>query len=335
MKLVSGGTGLLGSHLLYELSQGSDHIRAIYRRKSGIEKTRQIFSYYGNGHGELFNKIEWVRADVLDICKLEEVCRGVKEVYHCAAVVSFDRKKHDVMYKTNVEGTANMLNAAIHSGVEKFCHVSSIASFGRPEDSENTINEKVQREENSRSSVYSISKYQAELEVWRAVEEGLNAVIINPSTIIGSGNWDSGSSALFTKVAKGLSYYTEGVNGFVDVRDVVGIMKALMEKNIFREQFILVSENLSFRDLISYMADGLGLSEPRIRASKVLSALAWRLDVMKSSLLGTDPVITKESARIALDRQFYSSEKVKERLQMEFIPIRQSILEASRNFNLA
>ncbi len=332
MILVTGGTGLLGSHLLYDLISGDKKVRALYRRKNRIRKTKEIFSFYGDQAQELIDRVEWVKADMNDLSQLSLAMQDIDEVYHCAGVVSFNKKDHNKIMKTNVEGTANMVNLATENKISKFCHVSSIASFGRGEKKRQTIDESVQREENERSSIYSKSKYLAELEVWRAIEEGLNAVIINPSTIIGSGNWDSGSSALFPRIWRGLSYYTEGINGFVDVRDVVKIMKALMEKNIFRDQYILVSENLSFKELTSSIAGSLNLKAPQIKANKIISEFAWRIEEIRCLLTGNNPVITKESVRIALDTQFYSNKKIREVLNLEFIPIRLSVKNVSKNF---
>lgn len=317
---------------MYELTSKGNHVRATYRNKKSIDKTRQIFSYYDPAAIDLLNDVEWVKCDIQDVCQLDLVSRGVDEIYHCAGMVSFSKKHHAQVLKTNVEGTANILQAAMLNDVSKFCHVSSIASFGRPEKSNQAIDESALREENERSSVYGISKYLAELEVWRAVEEGLNAVIINPSTIIGSGNWNSGSSALFSRVWDGLSYYTEGINGFVDVRDVVKVMKSLMDKNVFREQYIVVSENLSFKELISFIAKGLDLNAPTIRANRMISEIAWRLEKIRCAIRNSDPVITKESAQIALDTQYYSNRKIRELLNLDFIPIQQSVSDTTKNF---
>ena len=332
MILVTGGTGLLGSHLLYDLVSDGKKVRALYRNKKNIGKTLEIFSFYTEDTNTLADRIEWVKGDVTDISQLDLAFDGIDEVYHCAGVVSFNKRDQYKILKTNVEGTANVVNLAMEKNVSKFCHVSSIASFGRPEKKTKTIDESFQREENERSSIYSTSKYLAELEVWRAIEEGLNAVIVNPSTIIGSGNWHAGSSALFPRIWKGLSYYTEGINGFVDVRDVVMIMKTLMEKNIFKDQYIVVSENLSFRELLGSIADNMNLKQPSIKANRTISGLAWRLELIRCAITGSDPVITRESARIALDTQFYSNKKIRELLNLDFIPIQRSIELVSQHF---
>lgn len=332
MILVTGATGLLGSHLLFDLVSGGHKVRAMYHKVNGIQRSREIFSFYTAEPEELLKKIEWVQADVTDVGQISQVMHGISEVYHCAGLVSFHRRDHKKMMKINVEGTANMVNIASAFGIKKFCHVSSIASFGRPEKNKSAIDETVQRDENERSSVYAQSKYLAELEVWRAIEEGLNAVIINPSTILGSGNWENGSSALFPRIRKGLVYYTEGINGFVDVRDVVKIMKTLMELNIFREQYILVSENISFRELLSGIAACFNKKGPYIRADKIISGIAWRMEELRCWLTRTQPVITKESARIALDVQFYSNQKIKNLLNLDFIPVQRSIEEVTKQY---
>ena len=332
MILVTGATGLLGSHLLYDLISDGKKVRALYRNKSRIQKTQEIFSYYTDDVKTLIEKVEWVKADINDVSNLDLAMDGIDEIYHCAGVVSFSKNDHNRMMKTNVEGTANMVNLAMQRNISKFCHVSSIASFGRPGIKNETIDESAQREENERSTMYSISKYLAELEVWRAIEEGLNAVIINPSTIIGSGNWESGSSALFPRIWKGLSYYTEGINGFIDVRDVVKVMKVLMEKNIFKDQYILVSEHLSFKDLVGSIAISLNIKEPSIKANKLISGFAWRMEKIRCMITGNDPVITRESARIALDIQFYSNKKIKDLLELDFIPIQKSVKVVSQHF---
>lgn len=332
MILVTGATGLLGSHLLYDLVSSGHHVRALYRNRSRIQKTEEIFSYYGDDAIELLKKVEWVKADITDLSQLDLAMEGIDEIYHCAGVVSFNKRDHHRIMKTNVEGTSNMVNLANEKGIAKFCHVSSIASFGRPDKNKSAIDESVQREENERYSIYSESKYLAELEVWRAIEEGLNAVIINPSTILGSGNWDTGSSALFPRISKGLSYYTEGVNGFVDVRDVVKIMKTLMEKNIFKDQYILVGEHISFRDLLSGIAGNLNLKAPSIKANKFISSLVWRLEDLRCAITRKEPLITRESARIALDTQFYSNKKIRDLLKLDFIPIESTLRVVSGHF---
>lgn len=332
MILVTGATGLLGGHLTHDLISSGKKVRAIFRTRRSIDKTREIFSYYSNDPEKYLREIEWVQGDVNDVHLLNQIMRDVDEVYHCAGVVSFRKKERNRVLETNVNGTANMLNAALDNDVKKFCHVSSIAAFGRPEENVHLIDESFQREENDGSSVYSLSKYLAELEVWRAMEEGLNAVIINPSTIIGSGNWETGSSALFTKIWRGLVYYTEGINGFVDVRDVVKAMKTLMEKNIFRDQYILVGENLSFRELFATIANNFNLKEPSIRANKFISGFAWRMESILCAVHNREPVITRESTRIARDIQYYSNRKIRDRINLEFIPINHSLREVTENF---
>ena len=229
MILVTGGTGLVGAHLLYDLTSSGKKVRAIKRTSSDISVVKKVFSYYSADSENLLKNIEWVNAELSDVYSLLDAMEGVQEIYHCAAMVSFEKKKEEEMMKINIEGTANMVNAALAKSVSKFCHVSSIAALGRDEKG-GFISEETFWKSSPDNSNYSISKYGAEREVWRAAEEGLNVVIVNPSLIIGGGNWTQSSSNMFSKGYKGIKYYSSGENGFIDVRDV----SAFSEFNKYR-----------------------------------------------------------------------------------------------------
>ena len=231
MILVTGGTGLVGTHLLYDLVRSGKKVRALKRNSSDISSVKKVFSYYSSDVDELMKEIEWVNADLLDVYTLLDVMEGVTDVYHCAAMVSFEPKHIDEMLRVNIEGTANMVNAALEKGIRKFCHISSIATVGRSEHGAVSTEETFWKSSPDNSN-YAISKYGAEREVWRAAEEGLNVVIVNPSLIIGAGNWQQSSSNMFSKAYKGIKFYTDGENGFVDVRDVASVAIKLMESKI-------------------------------------------------------------------------------------------------------
>jgi nucleoside-diphosphate-sugar epimerase len=323
MNLITGGTGLVGAHLLYYLLKKGEACKALFRNADRLQVTRQIFSYYPDG-ASLFNEIEWVEGNVLDVVSLENAFRQVKRVYHCAGFVSFNPADRQQLLKTNVEGTANVVNVALSNNIVDFCHVSSIASFGRALRNKK-VNEETHWENNAKPSGYSLSKYLAEQEVWRGAEEGLSVVIVNPAAILGAGNWNYGSSALFGKVKNGLPWYTSGVNGFVDVKDVVKCMHLLMQSTIRQQRFILVSENLPFRTLFDKMADHFGVKRPTKSVSQFWSGLICVIEKVRSSLHGKAPVITSESARIAYDKQYYANNKIVEALSFEFTPIDETI----------
>jgi nucleoside-diphosphate-sugar epimerase len=272
----------------------------------------------------LFSNIEWVNGDLLDIYSLYDSLEGVTQVYHCAAVVSFDKADKNQIMKTNVGGTTNLVNAALDKNIEKLCYVSSIAAIGKPENGD-FISEKFFWKFSKNHSVYSMSKYDAEREVWRGIAEGLNAVIINPSIILGPGNWNSGSSRLITSVWDGLKFYTKGVNGYVDVRDVAKTMILLMNSEINSERYIVSSENIDYQTLFNYIAAGLNKTPPKYKAAKFLSELVWRADKIKTSILKTKPLITKETARTANAKSYYSNEKIISAINYKFIPVAQSI----------
>lgn len=325
MILVTGATGLVGSHLLYELVLRGKKVRAIRRNRSSLTFVEQIFNWYNPTHAtRLLQQIEWVEGDVLDIYSLEEALKGVEQVYHCAAVVSYHPADRHMMFKINIEGTANVVNACLEAGIKKLCHCSSIAAVGRPEKG-NRVTEDLIWKTSKRHSNYAISKFGAEREVWRGTEEGLQAVIVNPSVIIGPGDPSRSSSRLYASVKKGLKFYTGGTTGFVDVRDVAKTMALLMESPVVNERFILNSENLPYQKLFALFAHHIGVKPPGIKAGAWLTAIAWRAEMIRGWLTGKKPLITRETARSANNSTRYSSVKIKKQLEYSFIPIQQAI----------
>ena len=325
MILVTGGTGLLGSHVLFELAKGGKEVRAIKRKSSDIETVRKIFSYYSEDSDLLLRRINWFDADLLNFGAIEDALDGITEVYHVGAVVSYYPKDHKTMLKVNIDGTANLVNLSLKKEVRKFCYVSSIAAIG------SGLNGALTNEEDyfvtsKKNTVYSISKFGAEREVWRGMEEGLNAVIVNPSFILGPGFWNS-NSGLFRLVWEGLKYYTEGINGYVDARDIAKAMIQLMDKNIFNERFILSAENISYQQLFGTMAKCLGKEPPVVKVPNLITSIAWRIEVMRTFFTRSTPFFTKEMAITTGQKYFYTNEKLKKTLGFDFTPVEQSIKE--------
>jgi len=317
MILVTGGTGLVGSHLLYHLLLKNDSVKAIHQHSSDLLAVKNVFGYYTSDVDALFNRIVWAEADLNDIPELEIVFTDITHVYHCAAFISFDPKDYKKMRKINIDGTTNIVDLCILNSVEKLCFVSSVATLER-DIKKNFIDESENWENTKDKSGYAITKYGAENEVWRASQEGVDMVIVNPGVILGSGFWNKGSSALFSKVKNGFPFYTEGVTGFVDVIDVVQIMQKLMLSEIVNERFILVSENISYKDLFFQIADNLNVKRPIIKVSKTLSEIIWRLDKVKSTIFRSSSVITKYSSRSSLSKKIYSSKKITNIMDIEF-----------------
>ena len=247
MILLTGATGLVGSHIAFELVSKGEKIRALKRKGSSTALTEKIFRFYSNNEKALLDKIEWVEGNVLDLGSLEDAMEGITHVYHCAAIISFNPKEKEKMLQTNTEGTSNVVNAAMHAGVKKFCHISSIAALGFTIDG-TSIDEDVWWQNDPINSWYAISKYNSEREVWRATEEGMDVIIINPGFIIGPGDTNKSSTEAFGVLKKGNSWFTNGVIGYVDVRDVANATKQIMESEIVNQRFILSAQNLSYRE---------------------------------------------------------------------------------------
>jgi nucleoside-diphosphate-sugar epimerase len=325
MILVTGGTGLLGSHLLLDLVKSGRQVRAIKRETSNPGMVRKVFSYYVSNPDELAAKIEWVDADLMDFGAMEDAMKGISEVYHCGAIVSFYPRDHKEMLKVNIDGTANLVNQALENNVSKFCYVSSVATLGRAENND-VSTEETYWIPSKKNSVYGISKYGAEREIWRGMEEGLQALIINPSVILGPGYWQD-NSGLFRLVWEGLKYYTRGVNGYVDARDITRAMIALMDGNYFGQRYICSAANLSYQDFFGLIAKHLDKPAPTVNVPPAMTSVAWRVEAVRSFLTGSKPEVTREMATTTAQVYTYSSEKLCKTLNFTFRPIEDSIRE--------
>ena len=324
MILVTGGTGLVGSHLLYHLLLENDTVNAIHQKTSDLNAVKNVFSYYNSDFENIYDRINWVEAELSDIPRLEKAFQGVRNVYHCAALVSLNPADYQKMRRVNIDGTTNIVNLSISKSIKKLCFVSSIAVIEK-----NNTDLPTDESENWNNSVtksgYSITKYGAEMEVWRASQEGVDVVIVNPGVILGSGFWQKGTGKMFQQVHKGLKFYTEGVNGFVGVKDVVQIMIKLMASNIINERFILVSQNLSFKEVFFQIADALGKNRPTFKVTPFLSQIAWRLDVLRSKFTGGSPLLNRETAKTILSKEYYTSQKIQSALNYKFESIDKTI----------
>lgn len=330
MILVTGGTGLVGSRLLYELTRKGHNVRALLRPGKKPYHTRQLFDCLASGNEQhLIDMVEWVEGDVSDAYSLHTAMEGVELVYHCAALISFNTRDLKNMLEVNIEGTANVVNACLENKVKKLCYVSSIASLGQAEKGE-MIDENARWKTSKYNSGYAISKYGGEREVWRGIEEGLNAVIVNPSVIIGAGCHSRATNQLFHHIRKFLPFYTIGVNGYVDVRDVVKAMILLMESDCSGERFVLNSENLSLKEFFSKAADLLGQPHPHIFLNPpLILTVGWFFELF-GLLSRRKPLISRENARAAVSKSYYSSGKFKSAFNYTFIPVSESLKEAFR-----
>ena len=321
---VTGGTGFLGAHLVYRLLKMGKSVRVFKRKGSSLALLKTVIAQYEGQGSSLFEDIEFADGDLLDVLSVVDAMESAQEVYHCGAIVSFEPRHRKEMMKINIDGTANVVNAALKTGVSRLCYVSSIAALGRGKDKE-TITEDTHWKTSSYNSHYAISKYGGEREVWRGVEEGLEAVIVNPSIIFGLGSAEGGTARLFHSVWKGLHIYPKGINGFVDVRDVCRAMILLMESDIRNKRFILSATNMSYRDLFSSMAAELGKKKPVFPANRALTSLAWRVEYLRSSVFGSKPLITRETAITSSQEYIYSGDRITKTIDFQYTPFEDTI----------
>lgn len=323
MVLITGGTGFLGSYIIKELVKKDYFVRAIRR------STSQLPFYI---HPQIFEKVEWVEGDVLDTVSLEDAMEGAETVIHSAALVSFHKSDKDQMYQVNTMGTANVVNAALEKNISRFVHVSSVAALGRSKMNSH-VNEEKKWHESKNNTHYAISKYRAEIEVWRGVAEGLNAVIINPSTVIGYGDWNMSSCRIFKAVYDGFPWYSTGVNGFVDIEDVARAAVMLMQSSISEQRFIVNADNWSFQQLFNTIADGFDKRRPHRKMTPSLLKFVRTIEEVKGLLAGNKPLLTKESARVANSNTFFENDKLLEALPgFSFTPLQESIHKACKKY---
>lgn len=312
MILVTGSTGLLGSHVVVELLRKGYEVRAMFREESRKQVVYRLLDfYYPEEKERLLQKLNWFQGDILDLSDVEDSLVGISKVVHCAALVSFHRRDFNVLFRVNRRGTANMVNFALDSQVDQFIHISSTAAVG----SDSHFADGLKRETNEWNpndevSGYSLSKFSAEKEVWRASEEGLRVSIVNPSVMFGPGSWEDSSLKIFRTLHKGLRYYTKGSNAFVDVRDVTSLILKLIETEKTGERYLVTGFNLKFKELFDRICKQLNVKTPSKLAGPFLTGLAWRLSGILGRIQGKRPTITKESARSSQSDSSFSNEKL-------------------------
>jgi len=332
--LVTGATGFLGSHLVCLLLADGQIVRACKRRESDMREFNLVFAHYIKAElqrASWLKNLEWVETDVLDLDTLAQAMQGIETVYHCAAIVSFEQSKRNLMMQVNAEGTANVVNLCLIHGVKNLSYVSSIASLGRTK-SGNTMDEDSKWESSKLNSNYAISKYKAELEVWRGAEEGLQVCMVNPGVIIGVGDFSKGSNALVQTIYKGMPLYSMGVNGYVDVKDVARALIQLTALKVYNKRFVLVGANMRFRDLFFMIADALQKKRPYIEVRPWMAALSWRVMAVVRLFSSGGISITKETARAALNESYYNASRIQNEIGFEFTPIDKTVQDCADNY---
>lgn len=328
MILVTGSTGFLGSHLLLELtSYNSDcKIFACYRDYSRIKLVERVFkNHHKENFTKYYSKINWIECDLFEVEGLNKIVQKATQVYHCAGFVSFDNAKFESLLKINREATENVVNACLSNPGVKLCHVSSVATIGKKGvNGANLVVESNKWDNADRHSVYAISKNLGEREVWRGVEEGLNAVIINPSVIIGDWDWNESSMKIFKTIDSGLKFFPSGSTGFVDVRDVTKSMVLLMNSTIQSERFICNGENVSFRDFFLLISKEMNTKAPSIKAPDWLINVAYKI-VSLTKIFGLKSDFTEEAARSSIQKTIYDNSKIKKAVGLNFTPLKDTI----------
>jgi dihydroflavonol-4-reductase len=333
MLVVTGANGFLGSYVVSALLQKGYKVKALRRAGADMSEFNDIiFRQLKNTLPALAGNLTWQEADITDVQSLDDAFAGAEYVFHCAAMISF-KGDYEQMLKVNTEGTANVVNACLTAGVKKLVYASSTAALGRTDGNE-IITEESQWSDDDNNTEYAKTKHLAELEVWRGIEEGLNAVIVNPGIILGAGNWKKGSCRLFGNVARGLRFYTEGVNGFVGVTDVAEAMIRLAFSEVEAQRFLLISDNLSYKHLFSMMAAHLGKKAPSIELKPAyIRWLKW--PVRLYGFLNPQSTITVETLQTSVKQHRYDSSKIRKLIGFEFRPVEEVLKETAAAYKVS
>jgi len=335
MVLVSGSTGMLGTHLLKRLCCFDDYtVRALYRSEDKKEKTLFILNTLVPEHFKHnISRIQWVKADILDLFELDSAFKGITYVYHCAAMIGDSVNDYAMMRKVNIRGTANMVNFALDHNVIKFCHVSSIAALGRYPNGR-LVDEEAVRDTDYDRSLYSITKYGAEMEVWRASQEGLDTLIVNPGVVLGAGFFESGSGQIFLKVLNNFKFYPPKKTGFVFVDDVVQAMLNGMHKDIVNQRYIVIGQNLSFKNVMSLIAEVFDRKKPTVKANKLMLYAVWAVQSLVSLFIPLKTRITRNMISTIFTQSQYDNSKSIQDLQIDYTSIEQTIVEIHKDYKL-
>jgi len=306
MYLITGATGFLGPHILLELLKRGEQVRALRRSDSSLLTVQHVFR--GHQQEKLLAGIEWVEGDVLDPASLLDAMQGINKVIHAAGLVSFDSRDRQALFDINMEGTANMVNAALLAGVQKFLYVSSVAAIGGSTDK--VMDEKTSWKDSPLNSVYGNSKYAGEREVWRGMEEGLQVVVVEPAIFLGCGSPEKGGSGIYRVVKNGLRFYPGGSHGYVDTRDVAKACVILTESERANERFVLSVANKPHREVMGMIAKELGIKGPTLLSKPWMLSFFWRWEWLASRLMHRKPFITKELSNTSQANMLYSGEKM-------------------------
>ena len=307
--LVTGAAGLVGREVVKALQKKNYTVKALFHHNSPAEP----------------DGATWIKGDILDTEFLQDVMQDVDAVVHCAAIVSFNPKRRKSLYKVNIEGTCNIGDDCLYAGVIMLVHISSVEALARRKD-DNIIDEQLTYKDDGKRSMYGLTKHYGEKEVWRGIGEGLNAVIINPSIILGGSDWNNGSTELFKSVYNQFPWYTQGINGFVDVQDVAKAIIMLLGSDISGERFIMNAESVSYQQLFNMIAAGFQKNPPHKKVTPFLSSVVWRAEAIKSLFTGKAPMITKETADTAMSVYRYDNSKLKEYIpSFEYTPLAETV----------
>ena len=306
---VTGANGLLGSFIIRKLIEENEPFIAFKRSNSDVSLL-----------SDLSEKIQWRELDLCNPVSMDDALQGVTAIIHAAAMVSFNPRKASAISRINTDGTRNLVNACLANGIRHFIHISSVGALGRVKD-QTLIDENHKWVESASHNSYATSKYLAELEVFRAQEEGLRTVILNPSVILAPADWTKSSARLFKYIWDEPLFYIDGSLNYVDVRDVATVAWKVLNSGTENERFIVSAGAVSFKEFFDAVARRFGKRPPMIKLNANLLKIVAGFEAIRAKLRRSEPLVTPDAARLAGNFFQFQNNKIITELDFEFRPL--------------
>ena len=314
---ITGASGFLGSHLVHQLMRAKHEIVAIKRASSSLSEFNLCSAHYEQHIDSKF--LTWVDCELYDTISLTELFKQCDIVIHTAALISYLKSDRDQLIRVNEEYTANVVNSCLQAGIKRFIGVSSTGALSKRGEDE-AIKESFEWDEGAPYAFYGLTKYLGEKQIWRAKEEGLDVIVINPGVILGFGDWNKGSLRLFRNAYNRFPFYSTGSTGFIGVEDLCKACEYFLDSEEINEQYIAITDNLNFMQVSYMMADGFEVKRPYIKVAGLIHMIIHQVIRLKE-FIGFKGMLSRETSRSAILQSHFDNSKLRMTLPFELEPI--------------